>query len=577
MRLGVFGKVGLAFAKVLLLAFAGNATFTVLSVRRGAAGRCGERGLPRAAGGNVGRGLEVAERLCAVAGPGRGAGWISNLPLAPADGPQGCRRRAGGTIDRYLSRRSRPPSGRRGGSTGVGGGKIATLGRQLDALALEAGAAGGGQRPAGPGRVRERHFANLIHGLRTRLRRPLRGESGQIAQRLSDDEENALSMAIASARRGWRWRWRCFTVQRGAPCVRCVLRKRTRQLAGGDYAQRDGGHLARRDRRSGPRVRRHGSGAGGTRAAPDPIRAAGHGGADGGPDRPRGPQPADVDRPQRGAAGRRARAREADEARRLVASIIGEVDRLGGRSRRRTCGLRGCRAPSWIARTFARHRVRRSSDFSRGELAPGTPESSPDVDIAADLPELPADEAQLRQALINLIRNAREATGRLAPVKRLEIGVSGRAAAGRLTVRVSRTPARGSTASDLAKIFDPFFSTKAQGTGLGLALVQQIVVDHGGQIEVAERPGAPGTTFTHPGFRCAWGSERPAAARCAAARARLPRPIVKRGERSGAVGDRDRPPGRSGRVRRRRRPRRACPTRRGPGLASRTGRGWPDR
>jgi signal transduction histidine kinase len=54
----------------------------------------------------------------------------------------------------------------------------------------------------------------------------------------------------------------------------------------------------------------------------------------------------------------------------------------------------------------------------------------------------------------------------------------------------------------LGKIFDPFFSTKERGTGLGLALVQQIVVEHGGRIEVESGPDA-GTAFslTFPALR----------------------------------------------------------------------------
>jgi len=99
------------------------------------------------------------------------------------------------------------------------------------------------------------------------------------------------------------------------------------------------------------------------------------------------------------------------------------------------------------------------------------------------------DPAQLRQALDNLVRNAVEATpegGRVTLAARRESG--GHA------VEV-RDTGRGIEPDHLPRIFDLYFTTKADGTGVGLALTQQIVTAHGGTIEVDSRPGA-GTTMT---------------------------------------------------------------------------------
>ncbi len=99
------------------------------------------------------------------------------------------------------------------------------------------------------------------------------------------------------------------------------------------------------------------------------------------------------------------------------------------------------------------------------------------------------DPAQLRQALDNLVRNAVEATpsgGRVSLAARSEDG--GHA------VEV-RDTGRGIEPDHLPRVFDLYFTTKADGTGVGLAVTQQIVTAHGGTIEVDSRPGA-GTTMT---------------------------------------------------------------------------------
>jgi two-component system, NtrC family, sensor kinase len=176
-----------------------------------------------------------------------------------------------------------------------------------------------------------------------------------------------------------------------------------------------------------------------------------------------------------------------EEARRLVTSIIGEVDRL---TEITETYLRFARLPRpKLERENLGAIVTSVVAMSRGELAQAGIGIT--VDVAPGLPDVAADEAQLRQALINLIRNAREAMSD-GGARRIEVSV--RAHAGRIAI-VIHDSGPGIGAADIGKVFDPFFSTKERGTGLGLALVQQVVVDHGGQIEVASPPGA-GTTFT---------------------------------------------------------------------------------
>ncbi len=110
-----------------------------------------------------------------------------------------------------------------------------------------------------------------------------------------------------------------------------------------------------------------------------------------------------------------------------------------------------------------------------------------DVD-AARAGEAEADPGQLRQVLDNLLRNAIEATppgGRV-----LLTGTS----SGRGHAIEVRDTGAGIPPDVLPRVFDLYFTTKPEGTGVGLAVSQQIVSAHGGTIEV-ESPAGQGTTM----------------------------------------------------------------------------------
>ena len=111
------------------------------------------------------------------------------------------------------------------------------------------------------------------------------------------------------------------------------------------------------------------------------------------------------------------------------------------------------------------------------------------ISIDGDFREVSGDDALLRQAILNLARNAAEAAssnpagGRV--IIRGELDTSGPLQGQRISISDNGP---GIPPESLTKIFMPFYTTKANGTGLGLAVVQKIVVQHGGTIEARNHP-----------------------------------------------------------------------------------------
>jgi signal transduction histidine kinase len=107
-------------------------------------------------------------------------------------------------------------------------------------------------------------------------------------------------------------------------------------------------------------------------------------------------------------------------------------------------------------------------------------------------PTLIADGEKLRQVFANILDNAIDALQPLAEDRRVELFVEN-GVPNRAKVRV-RDNGGGISPEKIDRIFNPFFTTKEKGTGLGMAISKKIVEAHEGTIDVVSEPGR-GTEF----------------------------------------------------------------------------------
>ncbi len=111
-----------------------------------------------------------------------------------------------------------------------------------------------------------------------------------------------------------------------------------------------------------------------------------------------------------------------------------------------------------------------------------------DLELDENLKEIHADTMQMKQVLVNLIQNAIQACPKEAHI---ELSTSVRE---RSCIIGIKDHGLGISEDDLAKIFEPYYTTKKKGTGLGLAIVRRIIRQHGGDIKATSILGE-GSTF----------------------------------------------------------------------------------
>ena len=173
------------------------------------------------------------------------------------------------------------------------------------------------------------------------------------------------------------------------------------------------------------------------------------------------------------------------EASQLIAAIQSEVDRLAKITEQYLAAVREPRL-SLVAENID-DLVRECHAFIEPELSRAGVTST--VVVKGNVPRVEVDEARLRQALVNLLRNAREA---LSKGGRVELTVQ---QVGDRVAIVVADDGPGIPEDVRASIFDPFYTTKRHGTGLGLAVTRSIIDAHEGTIRCEAADGG-GTRFT---------------------------------------------------------------------------------
>jgi signal transduction histidine kinase len=173
----------------------------------------------------------------------------------------------------------------------------------------------------------------------------------------------------------------------------------------------------------------------------------------------------------------------ADEARALCRAIYTEVDRLTAITEEY---LQFARLPKpKLQSESLNHIVDDLVRFEREQLA--LRGVSLESELAGGLPNVLVDDSQVRQALLNLIRNGADAVEEIGGGS---VTVVTSAGEGDQFVEVTVVDDGPGISEELVpKVFDPFFSTKDGGTGLGLALTHQIIQENGGSIRVKSTPG----------------------------------------------------------------------------------------
>jgi len=177
---------------------------------------------------------------------------------------------------------------------------------------------------------------------------------------------------------------------------------------------------------------------------------------------------------------------ENEIVREMAALIVSEADRTNGLITRflefaRPSPLHRCQADLHVVIQEAIHQVQRS-------LPPGANGLRLETDFGKDIEVFSFDPELMERVFFNLLENGVQAMPGGGELK-----VTTRRLGDAVETEISDTGA-GIAPENLESIFNPFFTTKQNGVGLGLAIVSKIVDDHNGKITVSSQPGR-GTTF----------------------------------------------------------------------------------